>query len=455
MSVHVLQLNNPAAHNSNSTPSSTNSHDSKQYSDSSVLPVDSFDANYDWNDNLPYIYGGSRKGAKQWQEDSFFSYISKNHQVYIAGVFDGHGGFNGLLASNRARDYCKSYFKRHAAEMESWSVNQWNEKLLQLFADSHQSIREKFISDGPAGNNNGENSANGRYVDEKGIVRSSTGDPIHGGSTGSIVVLIKNPIENTNNNSQQTRTATIITANVGDSTCLLVPSRGKWEFLSVDHGPENPDEFIRVQSLDSSAHPLKLLFVYDKTNVFRKYECPCVFRDDGTKDQLFVANPWGHGLHPTNVRYEPAVYAVTPRQVSKDSTCIAMTRALGDFYAHQFGLSAVPNIGVKNITIQRDSNSNNSSMDTSTNSANSPTSSSNNHCSEFTIIVASDGVWDCWRYENFQEFVNDQLFKKKLDVVQTGESALDESITRAITNFGSKHYDDACLIAFKFTFDDE
>ena len=55
----------------------------------------------------------------------------------------------------------------------------------------------------------------------------------------------------------------------------------------------------------------------------------------------------GNGLHPTNVRYEPAVYAVTPRQVVQDSTCIAMTRALGDFYAHQFGLTFEPDLRVQ------------------------------------------------------------------------------------------------------------
>jgi hypothetical protein len=101
-----------------------------------------------------------------------------------------------------------------------------------------------------------------------------------------------------------------------------------------------------VQKLPADEYPHKLLYVYDKTNVFRKYECPLVFLENGTKDPVFVQNPWGSGLHPTNVRYEPAVYAVTPRQINKDSTCIAMTRALGDFYAHQFVLTCEPSIVV-------------------------------------------------------------------------------------------------------------
>jgi hypothetical protein len=52
-----------------------------------------------------------------------------------------------------------------------------------------------------------------------------------------------------------------------------------------------------VRALPRDAYPEKLLFVYDKTNVFRKYECPPVFTDDGAKDQTFVANPWGNGSH--------------------------------------------------------------------------------------------------------------------------------------------------------------
>jgi len=139
------------------------------------------------------------------------------------------------------------------------------------------------------------------------------------------------------------------------------------------------------------------------------------------KDQKYIANPWGHGLHPTNVRYEPAVYAVTPRSVTKDSTCIAMTRALGDFYAHQFGLTHRPDIQVKNLKNE----------------------------SQYTIMVGSDGVWDCWKYGDFVDYILAQL-KNKKNIVETTEITLTESIQRAITNFGAKHFDDASLIAIHF-----
>ncbi|ETO22567.1 hypothetical protein RFI_14627 [Reticulomyxa filosa] len=87
-----------------------------------------------------------------------------------------------------------------------------------------------------------------------------------------------------------------------------------------------------------------LLFVYDQANMTRKYDCPLVFLEDGTKDPKYVKNPWGYNLRPTNVRYDPAAYAVSPFGVTNDVTCIAMTRSLGDFYAHQFGLSHHPDL---------------------------------------------------------------------------------------------------------------
>lgn len=62
-----------------------------------------------------------------------------------------------------------------------------------------------------------------------------------------------------------------------------------------DHGPENADEFMRVKNLPLDTHPDKLLYVYDKTSVMRKYECPRVFLDDGTKDpryQLSLVVPY-------------------------------------------------------------------------------------------------------------------------------------------------------------------
>ena len=115
------------------------------------------------------------------------------------------------------------------------------------------------------------------------------------------------------------------------------------------------------------------------------------------------------------------MYAVTPRVVTKDSTCIAMTRALGDFYAHQFGLSAVPSIGVQTVPANGD----------------------------YCILAGSDGIWDCWRYNDFADFVAVGVLNKRLSATDLSEEVLNESIKRAVANFGAKHYDDASFICWR------
>src|SRR6185437_15519670 len=83
----------------------------------------SFPPSWEWNGHLPDIYGGARKGAKPYQEDAFCTFISPSRLVYIGGVFDGHGGYNGLVASCTARDFAFSTFQRNSAVMEEWSVD--------------------------------------------------------------------------------------------------------------------------------------------------------------------------------------------------------------------------------------------------------------------------------------------------------------------------------------------
>jgi serine/threonine protein phosphatase PrpC len=344
------------------------------------------------------MFEGDEKGAKQFQEDSHFSWQLPNKVITIGGIYDGHGGYNGMLVSNTARDHSIEFFNSVSDTCEHWSVEKWHEELLKLFDTIHQKIRTTLLEQ-----------SQDRQLDENGIVRTLNGDPIHGGCTGTVVVQIKNP----------DGSSTIINANVGDSLAMLCflddMSPEKYHILSIDHGPDNVDEFKRIQSLPSEKFPTKLLFVYDKTNIFRKYNCPLVFNEQGEKDEIYVKNPWGNGLHPINVRYEPAIYAVTPREILRDSTCIAMSRALGDLYAHPFGLTHVPSITTYELPANR----------------------------KCVVAVASDGVWDCWTFNDFNDYFR-EIITKKLEM----KKVLDESVSRAITNFGTKHYDDASLVSW-------
>merc|ERR1712083_707907 len=170
-------------------------------------------------------------------------------------------------------------------------------------------------------------------------------------------------------------------------------------------------------------YPTKLLFIYDQANTCRKYECPIVFLEDGTKDPKYVKNPWGNHLRPTNVRYDPAVYAVSPYGVTHDITCIAMTRSLGDLYAHQFGLSNVPSVTFNELDIWNGDEPN-----------------------EFIVTVGSDGIWDCWKWDDWSDYVNGVMTKCKGQLKRVCESVLKHTIQRAKACFGEGSYDDASLV---------
>jgi serine/threonine protein phosphatase PrpC len=70
---------------------------------------------------------------------------------------------------------------------------------------------------------------------------------------------------------------------------------------------------------------------------------------------------------------------------------------------------------------------------------------------EYTVIVASDGIWDCWKYNDFTEYMNDTLREADENIKDSVERVLQESIRRAKANFGVKHFDDASLIGWRIT----
>jgi len=353
----------------------------------------------------------AQKGAKQYQEDSWCIFCSDAREVLVCAIFDGHGGVNGRVASKTCRRLCYKYFEEHWKECLKWTNEEWKKNMVEMFNMLHQSIREAFVNlEKKSRISNQANTDN--VLDSKGVIRKSTGYPMHGGTTASVVVTLDLPTE---------RKA--ICANVGDSDALLIPLdqkllpdvRRNYVHLSVDHGPDNASEFARIAALPKEDFPQKLVFIYDKSNVFRKFECPKVFLPSGVRDPEYVRNPWGNDLRPTNVRYDPAVYAVSPPGVREDVTCIAMTRSLGDFYAHQFGLSWVPSVQIKEL--QRDH--------------------------EYLVTVGSDGIWDCWKFEDFSDYATQTVMTYPKDVYKACRHVVSATVERAKALFGSRSFDDA------------
>jgi len=344
------------------------------------------------------------KGAKAYQEDSVSVFWSPDETIVVGCVYDGHGGINGRVASTCCVNLTREFFFQHFDEVIKWSDQDWRDRMNQFFEQMHDSVRAEFIKLEQARRVlSGQPTDN--IVDSSKIVRKHTGFPVHGGTTGTICIVI---------NLNDRRRA--ICANVGDSDCILLPAKpkdrhSKFKHLTVDHGPDSIDEFSRIKALNLKT---SLIFVYDKQGL-KKHECPRVFDANGVKNPQYVKDPWGMGLRPTNVRYDPGVYAVTPKGIGEDTTCIAMTRSIGDLYAHQFGMTNLPSITFEELDLEQ----------------------------EYVIAVGSDGVWDCWKWADFADFLNGCL--AKYDLHNGTEAIIQHTIARAKACFGTKSFDDASL----------
>jgi len=412
---------NMHAHNNNNNNNSSNGHGSASSSNSNS--GNTLSSSFTHIDMSQIITGCKDQGAKQYQEDSVCTFYSPDLTFLVAAVFDGHGGLNGQVASQIVGKLCLEYFTHNWVKAKQWSNQQWTQQMEQFYEDLHTKVRNEFVQMEVTRRKHNKLPTNN--VSDRGVVRKSSGFPVHGGTTCTIVCVIRNE-----------RKWRIICSNVGDSDALLLarkPSRlprdnNKCKHLSVDHSPDNADEYLRIKNLPiTDTHPAKLLFVYDQANKCRKFECPIVFLDDGTKDPKYVKNPWGNQLRPTNVRYDPAVYAVSPCGVSHDITCIAMTRSLGDFYAHQFGLSNRPSVTFNELDMYDDTHN-------------------KNEVCEYIITVGSDGVWDCWKWDDFSDYVNGVMTKYQNKLEHVCKTVLKHTIQRAKACFGEGSYDDASLV---------
>ena len=107
-----------------------------------------------------------------------------------------------------------------------------------------------------------------------------------------------------------------------------------------------------------------------------------------------------------------------------------MTRSLGDFYAHQFGLTSKPSTTFNTLDIFNIFDDKNNKYE----------------ANEYIITVGSDGVWDCWKWDDFSDYVNGVMSKYKNKLENVCQTVLKHTIQRAKACFGEGSYDDASLV---------
>lgn len=340
------------------------------------------------------------KGGKCRNEDAVFTFQSEDGKITSVAVFDGHGiSAFAYTASKVAVKITKTWFERFVTEMTSWNDKQWKQGFDRLFDKIHEVMREQFEK---MENRKRQHAPGAQYShpvkDEKGIIRTSDGLPIHGGTTGTVCVLVRS-------NFGQV----FITAYVGDSE-VIVTKLGQpqtFELAFCGHRALNKREFNRIKELPKEQYPTKVSFVYDVYGVQDPDLLPKVFLPNGDINTRLSQNPARHGLYPSNIRKEPATYAVTPRSVKVDRVRLANTRSLGDFYGHQFGISHEPEICIEVL----------------------PPNES------YAIVAASDGVWDTREYREVVSWIQNLTAQGKAPTSQKLREFLHETKIAATNLF--------------------
>lgn len=329
-------------------------------------------------------------------------------------VADGHGGMNGRVLAQLATEMVTEFTIQYDCVMPTMSQLQLEALVDQLYNDINEACRKKLCE-----------LVQGSAIDANGVVRDWYGSAVRGGSTLSTVWTF----------IDEDGKRVIHSANVGDSDIILVKQDKQtrevsYEHLSTDHGASNQDEYVRIQL--NTKYTQKLLQCYKQCDPCdkKKFHYPRIFTPLPTnrpedqfgdlRDQQFVINPWGNNLTPATVRYDPSAYATSPPG-ARDGVQIAMVRMIGDFNAQQYGAICKPS---QRCII----------LDTDT--------------SDHLLFTGSDGVWDCWKYEEFAEEAMRHFATSTLS--ECVDNLFTTTVNKAKTSFGIKGFDDITMTCTRF-----
>jgi serine/threonine protein phosphatase PrpC len=320
-------------------------------------------------------------------------------------------------------------------------------------------------------------------LDENGVIlmrkNSHTGfTVIKGGSTFSVVLLLGKKM---------------YIANVGDSTGLLCckhpilknsvfnyekdatdpiktvvydPSRDKpstFIELTCDHSPENIMEYLRmrrVKRFEEDHNHAEILCIYDKQG---KYKPSCKQIFDINADGVVTLAPvdtepidGNFEYYYKNVREEKATY-VTDRC---GEYTLSATRALGDFKLVSQGISNKPEIRSINLdAVFRNLKSQIENASVEETASNTNTTTVTNKALDpktICVVLASDGLWDNFKYKDFQLFVMDNsclkaIVDKPIDGAQlVVNSLMKRNKDRGVKNFKESR-DNATTIVMYIT----
>ena len=330
--------------------------------------------------HVTYTHPGGSKPANAKNQDTWFTLRVDEHN-FVFGVLDGHGAENGRLVADAAAGAIKAHVAAHFESLRTEPQAVFN----GAFEAAHEAARRAVLET----DENLKLSASGvpvdEWEDENGISRQEAAD---GGTTATIAVLLDG--------------ATLLLAQVGDSSALFGGTRpaaaaaaaaaasGKpdsaeslsFELLVQEHSATNPSEYARI--VGSGPRGALVHWVYETPGALEDGTAPRVWRPadqwaDASSpeiDEEALALAHELGTPVKNVRGELPALLHTPMgdpdHAEMEPQSLAVTRALGDFYMHTFGVTWMPEVV---------------SIDLGVKAA---------ELSALTLVLASDGVWDLW-----------------------------------------------------------
>jgi serine/threonine protein phosphatase PrpC len=340
-------------------------------------------------------------GYYENQDKSF--YLKLNDEIFIHGVFDGNGS-NGNIVATTANEFAISYFTENEKELELNS-----KEIMTKFCDlCNEKIRITLLE-----------KVHGSYL-EKDFLRNKNGTILHGGTTCTIIAIVKGILHSICL-GDSTSSLHIKNSKISKDLCIKCIDTFNDEEISLkesdiinenmliisgDQSPEDESEYERTK-LFGGKHLYEL----------RSFGQKAIFNIDGTKNQIT-----NEESDCTTVRGDfPSILESPDKKF-----VLALTRALGDFYMCQYGLTWKPIYRSINLLefVKEDS--------------------------QLCIVTASDGVWDNWKYEDVHDFIMHEscinsMMSSESGAQNVAKAFIERNDVYAMRNFG-KDRDNATVV---------
>ena len=367
--------------------------------------------------------GGAGGLDKENQDAAFTAQLSAD--VLVCAAFDGHGKKRGRVAAQAAAAAAEQFLRLHLAEL----IREPEQTLRRAFEDAHGAVRKALLAADPGLRSVGEGASafllEWMEIDEDEV---EEGGPTHrwdaadGGTTATVAVIFE--------------ARTLVVAAVGDSSALLFGLDGggapAHELLLADHGPTNAAEFERISAL--YPQPGGPRFVYDcpaaddEIAIFATGADGVAVLDEAAQakaDAADVPLKSSRGDRCTlvwipetpNLQLPEAAElggsAGASQSAAVEEQAMTMTRSLGDFYAHSWGVSCVAEVRTVDIEAL-----------VSERGWRAP-----------RLLLASDGIWDLYEYNELARRV---CSDDGCDLQAMGAALCEETRAR-----GAEYFDEA------------